>query len=170
MRCAGGGGRAKDIGIIPGRSRGALPISLSQWNKAFEMYISGRECWLSVASNSMTPTLIKGDRVLIKPCSHDQVSPGDIVLCRVGKMLRVHRLVGWVKDDPQSGGDKLIITCGDQYMRCDAPISAEAIQGQIIKRRRGKRETDLCSPSARIMGKLFALRGKLSYTFIDTQI
>ena len=141
-----------------------MAISLKQWNQALEMLIEGEDCWLKVSSNSMAPVLQKGDKILILPCTTEKVFAGDIVLCQIGKMLRVHRLVGWITKDTT----KMMVTCGDRLMRCDEPIGHDALRGKVVSRRRGRKETDLRIPSAILLGKLRALRGRLSFTFLDT--
>jgi len=64
-------------------------IEVDLWLEAFER--SG-EAWLQVTSGSMAPTLIPGDRVLVKKASAGDVTPGEIIVFWQQDILVSHRL------------------------------------------------------------------------------
>lgn len=49
---------------------------------------------LSVYGNSMAPLLNNGDKILVEPCIHNKLKPGDIIVYqKFSDHLTVHRIV-----------------------------------------------------------------------------
>lgn len=79
------------------------------------------EILIQANGRSMYPTIVKGDRILLKTCEKTQVKMGDIVFARFGRQFCLHRVV---KDFP-------LLTKGDALDQVDPPI--EEVYGHVLE-------------------------------------
>lgn len=93
--------------------------------------ISGRFMFglIGIGSESMTPTIDKGDAVLYKQVKEDQLEVGDILVFNSGSKIIIHRLVEIKKD-----GDKTYyITKGDANNGNDSlNLTIDNIKGKVL--------------------------------------
>ena len=80
-------------------------------------------------SNSMTPTISKGDVFFINPFSRNP-NVGDIIVFNAGGTWTVHRVVGVVSDGYLTKGDNNVAT--DQLNKEIPPIKRSQIGGKVI--------------------------------------
>jgi signal peptidase I len=92
--------------------------------------IAQGDYWFRVISDSMAPTLLVGDEVLVRPLDFPS-GPGEVIVFLQDGKLVVHRCIG----DCRFRGDAKIIP--------DPPIPAGAIVGQAVAFRRNGRERKL---------------------------
>ena len=78
---------------------------------------------LTVISYSMYPTLNRGDLILVKGTTPEEIEVGTVVVFRHEKGLAVHRVV-------EIDGDK-IVTKGDANPKEDDPITYDDIVGRV---------------------------------------
>lgn len=150
-----------------------MAISPEQRSSAIEILLSREEILLTVSGNSMAPVLKKGDRITIERCTYTDTRPGDIVLCKLNNMLRVHRLIKHFKTKKEYGrypsDTNLLVTCGDAFLRCDYPVPVDSVCGKAVKRIRDGKEKNLCGVGDYLKGKLIVLRGRFSFFLFKTQ-
>jgi hypothetical protein len=79
---------------------------------------------------SMLPALWPGDLVTIQSAGIAAIGAGEIVLCRVGRSLCLHRVV-------QNVG-VCLITRGDFVPEPDPPVHPSEILGRLVAVRRGR--------------------------------
>jgi signal peptidase I len=84
---------------------------------------------LRVASWSMYPTILKGDRLIMDP--PDQVQPGDIVVFPFMDTLVCHRVIGIEND--------IVHTQGDSVDTQDRPVRMQEVLGKVATILRGPR-------------------------------
>ena len=96
----------------------------------------GREAsYLDLNPLGKVPTLVDGDRLIVKPYGGHRIRTGDIVVFQhpSDKYLMVHRVV--------SAGRDMIRTRGDNNMVLDRfVLSPEEITGRVVSAYRGKKE------------------------------
>ena len=81
---------------------------------------------------SMHPFVTDGDVVTVTPAAWDEVDPGDIVACRSGEGLLVHRIVRRV--------ERRLLVRGDNCESPDGLIGEADLLGRVTKvERRGHR-------------------------------
>jgi len=84
---------------------------------------------VSVTGPSMFPLLLSGDKVLVKKCSLEELSIGDIVVwSEQPEKWVAHRIISWVR----SSVPPLIVTKGDLYYQADPPIEFDRILGKVV--------------------------------------
>jgi len=106
------------------------------------------ELWFRIDGHSMRPLLRSGDRVLIRPCSIEALTGGDLVLLDVGNSLCLHRVImsaGWC-------GTGRVNTKGDACGRWDLPVAADSVIGKGIAIRRGPLMLALDGMAGRFLG------------------
>lgn len=99
--------------------------------------------------DSMSPTIRSGESITIAAVSADEVVRGDVLVCRHGKRVLAHRVVGVTT----RGADRLFYLRGDAKAACDPPVGADALVGKVISVCRNGRMTPLCGPVARLRHK-----------------
>ena len=108
-----------------------MPNDLATADPAFwrELVAKG-DYWFRVVSDSMAPTLLPGDQVLVQPLAQPAV-PGQVVVFVHESKLVVHRCIG----EDRFRGDAKIVP--------DPPIPAGDVIGLAAACRRGDREWPL---------------------------
>ena len=94
---------------------------------AREVIAAKGEFWLPLTGESMTPTLRRGDRILLGP---PRLRRGAIVLADIGGRPVVHRLL---RTGP------LVQTRGDACRLCDPPVEPSRVLATVIASERGGR-------------------------------
>jgi signal peptidase I len=94
---------------------------------ALEALASFGEVRLSVQGASMVPALWPGDTLLVRRVHVEELSPGDIVVCRRDGGLRIHRLLA----KAAGGGGTLLVTRGDALSENDPPVAASELLGRV---------------------------------------
>jgi hypothetical protein len=94
---------------------------------AVEALASFGEIRLIAQGTSMIPALWPGDTLLVRQADVEQVSPGDILLCRWAGGLRIHRLLAKVG----RSGATLLVTRGDALSGKDPPVPASDLLGRV---------------------------------------
>lgn len=88
----------------------------------------GEEYFLTVTSGSMRPFLNSGDRILVKGCSPQSLSRGDIIIYEADYSLYAHRFL--YKQLRNKG--TWLVAKGDYSRSIDKPFSAEFLLGRVI--------------------------------------
>jgi len=101
-----------------------------------EQLIGLQEITLHVISDSMAPTIVVGDRVLVSAVTSAGLIPGDIVLFAKGDYLYTHRFVRAVEDGT-------IITKGDRLKNFDLPLAQHLLVGKVNAIYHGNVKNDL---------------------------
>jgi hypothetical protein len=86
------------------------------------------ELALRVRGTSMSPSLREGDFLTVEPAG--AISPGDIVVFRLGDELLCHRVAALREDGS-------LLTQGDNSSRPDQPVSRADVLGKAASARRG---------------------------------
>lgn len=93
--------------------------------------ITGRVTDFRVVSDSMSPILICGDTVLIKPVEYGKLGIGDIVAFKAEDFILVHRILRKI---PEKNGHFSYTTKGDSSFDFDNwSISPDNLLGRIFK-------------------------------------
>ena len=87
---------------------------------------SGHSVELPAKGYSMYPALKPGYIVTVAPFDEKTVVPGDVVICKSGNDLIMHRLIRTAIDD---SGRKIYISRGDSQNEEDNPKSFDSIIG-----------------------------------------
>jgi hypothetical protein len=87
---------------------------------AREIPASGGEFWLTLTGESMTPTLRRGDRILLGP---PRLRRGAIVLADIGGRPVVHRVI-------RAG--ELVVTRGDACRLSDQPVEPSRVLATVL--------------------------------------
>ena len=95
---------------------------------------------------SMYPTIRDGEAITVAAVSTDEVVRGDVLLCRHGKRVLAHRVVGVTR----CGTERFFELQGDAKTSCDAPVAANAVVGRVVGVRRNGRMIPLCGRAARL--------------------
>lgn len=90
---------------------------------------------LVVSSNSMAPSLRRGDQVQLSPASLESLVVGDIVVIGSSKDLLTHRFWGVISE----GGRSHLVTRGDRLPYFDPLIPADQLRAIVVGRRRSGR-------------------------------
>jgi len=95
---------------------------------------------------SMYPTICDGEAITVAAVSTDDVVRGDVLLCRHGKRVLAHRVVGVTS----CGTERFFELRGDAKVSCDAPVGAGAVVGKVVSVRRNGRVIPLSGRAARL--------------------
>ena len=79
--------------------------------------------------NSMWPTLLPADRLILEECDARTLRPGEIVVYRNGSRLAVHRVLA-VRG---RNGQTWVLTRGDNSRRPDREWPAERLVGRVTE-------------------------------------
>ncbi len=82
------------------------------------------EVRLRAGGASMLPVVWPGDLVTVRRCAFEQLRPGQIVLHGRDETLTLHRIVRVASDH--------VITRGDSLPKCDQPVKAGDVVGQVV--------------------------------------
>ena len=87
-----------------------------------------------IESGSMEPSIRTGEVILIKKCSYENISEGDILLFRTGQGYAAHRFVGIDREALMAGQSSYLITKGDANSIEDPDrLDPEMIEGKVVK-------------------------------------
>jgi hypothetical protein len=104
----------------------------------------------------MSPTILPGERVLIAPADPGTLRIGDIVKFRLDGHLILHRLVARRR---RPDGALQFVFRGDNTSEAESQVTGSDVIGQAVVVERRERLITLCSPLARLRGRLrIALR------------
>ncbi len=101
---------------------------------------------------SMYPAIRDGEIVDLAPVDTSAIRRGDVLLCRLGWGAVAHRVIAI---DRTSTPTRILLR-GDAAFDRDAPLTADAILGQVIATTRAGVRRRLDTPTARILGLLTA--------------
>lgn len=114
---------------------------------------NGQTVRLLVESNSMSPSIRRGDTIMLEACRPTDLRIGDIVTVWHGNGLLTHRIV-----EIDSTVRQLILR-GDRLEMTDAPVRFEHVVGRVTAVIRGKNgrftkiRTKLCQLLASLIKK-----------------
>jgi len=94
---------------------------------AEEVLLSSGRLRLKVTGWSMLPSIWPGDVLLIERAEAEEISKGDVVLCRYDRRFVVHRIV-------KNFGPELntpMLTRGDAMPACDSPVYERDLLGKV---------------------------------------
>ncbi|MCM8824023.1 MAG: GNAT family N-acetyltransferase, partial [Candidatus Omnitrophica bacterium] len=103
-----------------------------------DILIEGGWFKFSVESDSMSPTLKRGDIVKVIPIVEQDIRPSDILVFKKGERLFVHRAVSLFIEN----GQKFVITRGDRPGAGDERILLEDIVGRVVGVERSNRKVN----------------------------
>jgi signal peptidase I len=112
---------------------------------------------------SMYPTIRDGDTVTVAHVSVEEIVRGDVLLCRHGKRVVAHRVVGADVRDTV----RVFHLRGDAKAAGDAPVGADAVVGRVIAVRRNGREVALCGRAARIRHRVRATASRAKWVGVS---
>ncbi|HEX8949352.1 MAG TPA: signal peptidase I [Dissulfurispiraceae bacterium] len=92
-----------------------------------EFLKSGGCIRIPVIGGSMSPLLRSGDLIYARPAKVENLSAGDIVLCKKGKAMVAHRLVSISNEN----GEFILMTKGDAFPVPDDPVRGEEVVGKV---------------------------------------
>ena len=111
--------------------------------------------WVHERSDSMAPLLRAGDRLCLTPIAPADVRPGQIVACRRGHELVVHRVLA-------CAGDRLV-TKGDGLSYRDAPAPVSDVVGRVtVVETAQERRIDVDGVVWRVLERALALLSRAS--------
>jgi hypothetical protein len=109
---------------------------------------AGENVHFHLTTNSMLPTLVPGDKLIVQHASKDDIKPGTILLLRIGESWIVHRFLGW----KTTVNGKYLVTKGDNAEYPDPYQSITSQWGIISGIVRGDKIIDLLSLRFRLFG------------------
>ena len=115
---------------------------------------------------SMYPTIRDGEAITVAAVSTDEIVRGDVLLCRHGKRVLAHRVVGVTG----RGADRFFELRGDAKAACDPPVGASAVVGKVVGVRRNGRLVPLCGRAARLRHLARAAASHAKSCFMSTAI
>lgn len=104
------------------KTGGSLNLLRNQRWIASRLKKSSDPIWLMVQGGSMSPSLIQGDRILVRAC--DEIAAGDVVILKSADRLVVHRVIRMTSNG--------MITRGDSALFDDFPVSPNDVLGKVI--------------------------------------
>jgi hypothetical protein len=108
---------------------------------------AGENVNFHLTTNSMFPTLVPGDTLIVQHTSGNNIQPGAILLLRIGESWIVHRFLGWRATE---NGDYLI-TKGDNAVFPDPYQPITSHWGVVSGIVRGDKIIDLLSLRSRFL-------------------
>jgi polysaccharide export outer membrane protein len=116
-----------DREAMPGSPRPEAPGALETEPVLEALLQGGLDVSLPVRGDSMRPTLVPGDRIVVAPCL-GLPRPGEILVRRDAAGIVAHRLVTVVLED----GRRLYRTQGDNEPGLDAGCRREELLGRVV--------------------------------------
>jgi hypothetical protein len=92
-----------------------------------ETLASGVSVRFRADGDSMHPAIRSGDVITVAPVTVDHIALGDVLLCRHGAHVLVHRLVAVTG----RGDDLRLLLRGDGTASCDTPVAAPDLLGRL---------------------------------------
>ncbi len=128
-----------------------LPYGQAVLETLDEGLAKGSHFRLRVTSDSMAPTLMIGDWLIVRPVPASGLKIGDIIVVRIGGGLQAHRLVAINKAGYHTKGDNVSFL--------DPPLDRESIIGVVTTIERAGSSIDLHKRA--IYQRLLARLGRL---------
>jgi signal peptidase I len=126
-----------------------------------EVLDAGHAARFRASGDSMYPTIRSGDYLHIVPCDASQLRDGDIILASTERGLTAHRIVRIRGAE----GTLRITMRGDNALRSDRPVTAEAVLGRVDSVENGVNARQTLHESATIMRFAAVLVRRLRSTF-----
>jgi len=104
-------------------------LDASKYGKNLGILGKGKSLKVKVSDNSMSPTLLKGDIITVKPASIDRMKVGDLVYFRKGSALVVRRVIRSVIKT----GETYLITKADSSSTPEKTVKASQVFGKVAK-------------------------------------
>jgi GNAT superfamily N-acetyltransferase len=116
--------------MTPGMSQSirSEQLDLTDLLEISDILLRNQKFCFRVASWSMSPTLRRGDQVIVEPVSPTEFLEGDLILYHQNGRLICHRLVAMERTGPELR----LITKGDSATVCDAPLQPESVLGRVV--------------------------------------
>jgi signal peptidase I len=95
---------------------------------------------------SMYPTIRDGEAITVAPVARDDVVSGDVLLCRHGRRVLAHRVVGVTR----CGSERFFELRGDAKGSSDPPVAGNAVVGRVIGVSRNGRVIAISGRAARL--------------------
>jgi signal peptidase I len=135
------------------------------WDIAMELLNNRNMVKFQAPGVSMSPFIWHNEMITVKPCSHEDLTFGDIILYYgFGNQSRqlsipledkkiVHRFL-WRRE---IGGESRLITKGDNNYLCDPPVSPHQVLGKVVKIEKNGWKLRLDSTLGRLLNTLCGL-------------
>ena len=118
-----------------------MGLVLDLWEQIRE---TGEALPITMVGSSMWPALPIGSRLELRACAATELTPGDFVAFRRGRLIVTHRVVAVRLHD--------VLAWGDAVIRPDAPIPHEDVLGRVTVIERA-------SPFAKLLPQVLVSRG-----------
>jgi hypothetical protein len=123
-----------------------------------QCYIRKPEAWLNVIDSNMTPIIQRGDKVLVKRVSPQQICFGDIIVFSEDDKWITHRVIG-----KQSNQQKItFLQKGDRKPSAQEIVS-DSLIGQVTCIRKGDKDIRLDSFLGKCLNFLLGVKSYLIY-------
>jgi signal peptidase I len=113
----------------------------------------GEEPFLTVTSGSMRPFFNSGDKIMVKGCSPEGLSRGDIIIYEEDYSLYAHRFL-YKKLINKS---TWLVAKGDYCRSMDRPFSSEFLLGRVIAIKKNQQRINLAKRHWQIINWVFAI-------------
>jgi hypothetical protein len=135
------------------------------WDMVMELLHNRNKVKFQAPGVSMSPFIRHKEMITIKPCSHRDITFGDIVLyhgfgnqslCSSNPLEDkkiVHRFLGRREIE----GEARLITKGDNIYLCDPPVSPQQILGKVVEIEKKGWRLRLDTPLGRLLNTLCGL-------------
>jgi signal peptidase I len=135
------------------------------WDMAIELLHNRRMVKFQAPGVSMSPFIRHNEMITVKPCSHGDLTFGDIILYHgFGNQSRqlsipledkkiVHRFLRRRDVD----GESRLITKGDNNYLCDPPVSPQQVLGKVVEIEKNGWRLRLDTPLGRLLNTLCGL-------------
>lgn len=126
-----------------------------------EVLSAGHAARFRASGDSMYPAIRSGDYLHIVPCDASKLRIGDIILARTERGLTAHRIVRIRVAE----GSLQFTMRGDNALRCDRLVAAEAVLGVVESVENGGNARQTPPESATIIRFAAVLVRRLRSTF-----
>ena len=135
------------------------------WDIAAQLLQNGNMVRFRAPGVSMTPFIRHRESITIKPCSHQDIKFGDIILYTgfgngprglsypLGDRKIVHRFLGRREVD----GELRLFSKGDNNYLCDPPVCPHQVLGKVVEIQKNGWRLRFDSPSGRLLNILCGL-------------
>jgi signal peptidase I len=135
------------------------------WDVAIELLENRNMVKFRAPGVSMSPFIRNSEMITVEPCSHGDLTFGDIILYhgfgnQCGQLsipIRDRKIVHRFLWRRKIGGDIRLITKGDNNYLCDPPVSPHQILGKVVEIEKNGWRLRLDTPFGRLLNALFAL-------------
>jgi len=135
------------------------------WDMAMELLQNRNMVRFQAPGVSMSPFIRHHEMITVKPCSHRDITFGDIILYHgfgnqsphssipLEDKKIVHRFL-WRRE---ADGELRLITKGDNNYHCDSPVSPHQVLGKVVKIEKNGWKLRLDTPFGRLLNTLCGL-------------